>query len=214
MKHVYFIRHGETVANRKSVHQGPNEILSEKGEAQARHVARFLTKMNIDALLCSPFVRARQTAEYISAELDLPYTQHESVREFGRPAYVYGKSHYSFGSFVYLWRLFKHQEDARWDDHGAENMVMVRNRVLDAKNMISSMEGEHIAVVSHAIFMDMFLKLACLEKKLTPGEFIGALMNVKKTPNTGIMHTVYDENAPAGICKWQLVEFIDPRQAV
>ncbi len=212
IKHVYFIRHGQTFANRKSVHQGPDEPLSLIGKDQAQNVAVYLKKkFPIDTLVCSPFARARQTAEYISKELDLPYTQHESVREFGRPMYLYHKGHYSLGSLRYIWRLFVHQEDPNWDDQGAENMFTVRNRVLDAKNMIGQIEGEHVAVVSHAIFMDMFLKLACLEKRLTLPEFVGALLNIKRTPNTGIIHTTYDENAPKGMCKWQLIEFIDPR---
>jgi broad specificity phosphatase PhoE len=211
MKHVYFIRHGQTIANRKSIHQGPDEPLSLDGRRQAERVGLFMKGRDIDTLVCSTYVRARETAELIGKELGLPYTIHESVREFGRPKYLYNKGHYTLSSLVYIWRLFVHRDDPLWDDHGAENMFSVRNRVLDAKAMVASLEGERIVVVSHAIFMDMFIELACREKKLTLMQFVGSLLNIKKTPNTGILHTFYDENAPKGVCKWQLVEFLDPR---
>jgi len=209
-KHIYLIRHGETIANRTSVHQGPEEPLSELGQKQAHTAARVLKTKKFDTLLCSTYVRARQTAEIIGEELGLPFTQIESVVEFRRPNKLYRKSHFSLGSLMYISRLFFHRENPNWNDDGAENMFSVRNRVADAKNELASIEGENIIVVSHAIFMDMFLTLACMEEKLTVRQFIGALLNIKKTPNTGIIHLTYDENISDGICQWQLVEFINP----
>lgn len=210
MKHIYLIRHGETLANRTSVHQGPEEPLSELGRKQAQQAALVLKTKKFDTLLCSTHVRARQTAEIIGEELDLPFTQIESVIEFRRPNRLYRKSHFSLGSLLYISRLFFHRENPKWNDDGAENMFSVRNRVTDAKHELASVEGENILVVSHAIFMDMFLTLACMEERLTVWQFIGALLNIKKTPNTGIIHLMYDENIPDGICQWQLIEFINP----
>lgn len=211
IKKIYFVRHGETIANRKHIHQGPEEPLSLNGRKQAENVALFMRGKEIDTLVCSTYTRARETAELISRELELPFCMDESLKEFRRPNHLYNKGHYSLASLRYVYRLFLHREDPDWDDDGAENMFAVRNRVVDAKEMIAGLEGENIIVVSHAIFMDMFLELACLEKKLTVRQFVGSLLNFKKTPNTGIIHVVYDADAPKGVCQWQLVAFIDPR---
>lgn len=212
MKHIYFVRHGETLGNRRLVHQGPDEPLTQKGRKQALHAALLLREEGIDTVICSTFARARETAAIIAEELGLPISADESLVEFRRPYYLYDRGHYSFGSLAYLWRLFIHRENPDWNDDGAENMFSVRNRVLDAKKMLASLEGERIVAVSHAIFMDMFLELACREKKLTFFEYFGGLINLKKTPNTGIIHLLYDENAPQGICPWQLIEFINPKE--
>jgi broad specificity phosphatase PhoE len=211
MKHIYLIRHGQTNANRKLRHQNPNEPLSLLGRKQAEQAGLFLKTQSIDTLVCSSFTRARETAEIIGRELHLPLAAFDSLVEFRRPNYLYNKSHVSVGSMIYIARLFFHRENPVWNDDGAENMFAVRNRVEDAKRMLTELEGERILAVSHAIFMDMFVTIACQDKKLTAFEFIGGLLNFKKTPNTGIIHLTYDENAPVGVCSWQLIEFIDPR---
>lgn len=214
MKHIYLIRHGQTLANKKLIHQNPDEPLSLLGRKQAEKAGLFLKGEQIDTLVCSAFARARETAEIIGRELDLPLAAFESLVEFRRPNYLYNKSHVSFGSLIYIARLFFHRENPIWNDDGAENMFAVRNRVEDAKNLFMELEGERVLAVSHAIFMDMFLTLACQQKKLTVLEFIGGLLNIKKTPNTGIIHLTYDADAPKGVCQWQLVEFLDPRSGI
>ncbi len=211
MKHVYLTRHGETVANRKWVHQGPSEPLSELGRMQAQNVARYFKEKPIDMLMSSTYLRARQTAEIVSEELALPCLFEDTLKEFRRPNHLYGRRHYSPQSFLYLARLFIHQEDPQWDDDGAENMFTVRNRIRQARDILAQAQGEHVIAVSHAIFMDMFIELACKEKDLTLMEYISGLMAFKKTPNTGIIHLFFDAQAQPGVCPWQLVEFIDPR---
>lgn len=211
MKHIYFVRHGETLANRKNIHQGPEEPLSLNGRKQAENVALYLRDQNIDTLVCSTFVRARETAEIIGKELNLPFMQIDSIKEFKRPHRLYNQGYYTLGSLLYIARLFIHRDNPSWNDDGAENMFAVRNRVVDAKTELAKLDGERIVAVSHAIFMDMFLELACMEKSLTVQQFIGSLLNLKKTPNTGIIHLLYDENVPSGMCPWQLIEIIDPR---
>ena len=211
MKHIYFVRHGQTIANRKAIHQGPEEPLSLNGRKQAENVALFLSDQKIDTLVCSTFVRARETAEIIGRRLSLPFTQIDSIKEFKRPHRLYNQGYYTFGSLLYIARLFIHRDNPNWNDDGAENMFSVRNRVVDAKTELAKIEGERIVAVSHAIFMDMFLELACMEKSLTVTQFVGSLLNLKRTPNTGIIHLVYDENIQNGMCPWQLIEIIDPR---
>jgi broad specificity phosphatase PhoE len=64
---IYLLRHGETVANRDRIIQGPrvDAALSELGERQAASLAGALASVDMDALYSSPLVRARQTAEAV-----------------------------------------------------------------------------------------------------------------------------------------------------
>lgn len=202
MKKIFFVRHGETLANHGHIHQGPHEPLSEKGREQAVAVAETLRALGVDTLACSNYARAIETAEIIGEKLDLPSTVLESVKEFRRPDSLYGKSHYSFSSLMYVWRLQRHRVDATWDDEGAENMFHIRNRIEDAKRDISALPGNDIAIVSHAIFMDMFTQMICADRPLKITEFIRGLVLSKKTPNTGIIEFEVDELAPNGTCCW------------
>ena len=207
MKHIYLVRHGQTNANKGRIHQNSDEPLNPIGVEQALRVASVLKELEIDTLIASPFVRTRQTAEIISQFLGTPHTFLTSLVEFRRPNKLYGKNHVSLSTLLYLFKLFIHQENPKWDNDGAENMLMVRNRVLDAKNALTEVEGERIAVVTHAIFMDMFVELVCREKGLSLFQFLHGILLSKKTPNTGIIHLTYDEQAPKGVCPWQLVEY-------
>lgn len=65
---IHLVRHGE-VHNPDKVLYGrlPGFRLSSRGQAQAEAAARFLQPRPIDAVFCSPLLRARQTAARIAA---------------------------------------------------------------------------------------------------------------------------------------------------
>ncbi len=210
VKKIYFIRHGETEANKMHIHQNADETLTSKGKLQAHHVAHILEGKKIDALLCSPYVRARETAQIISEQLSLPYTTEGSVVEIRRPDHLYGQGYYSWQTLAYMWKLFIHRENPEWEHNGAENMYTLRNRIQDAKNHITQTEGASVAVVSHDLFMNLFLEHICREKKLSLLKFLHVLFMSKKTPNTCIIHVEFNPSAPKGVCAWQLIQIIDP----
>ena len=210
MKHIYLVRHGQTLANTLQRHQSSDETLTSKGRLQAHHVAQILSLLKIDSLLCSTFKRARETAEIISSHLHLPYVVDESLVEIRRPDFIYGQSYYSFQTILYLFALFRKSELPLWDYAGAENMFALRNRIEDAKKSLISAEGERVVAVSHGVFMNLFLANVCRERKMTLIEFIKVIVTTKKIPNTGIVHLQFDEHAPKGVCAWQLVETLEP----
>jgi len=211
-KDIYFIRHGQTAKNTKHVHQHYDEPLSEEGQGQAEVVATFAQSLDVDELVTSPFARARQTTEVISKKIDIPYTIDVSVHETIRPMYLYGKRHFSIATVRYIWNLFIHRTDDTWDDDGAENMFAIKNRVHDVKDMIMESTAQHIAIVSHAIFIDMFVHLVCVQKSLSFLQFIHLLIFVKKMPNTSIVHIQYNPEAPTGVCQWSFIRLITPEE--
>lgn len=72
---LLFLRHGETphtVEKRFSGSGGDNPGLSETGQAQALAAAEYLSRIGgVDALVASPMVRTRQTAEAVGTKLGL-----------------------------------------------------------------------------------------------------------------------------------------------
>jgi len=212
MKHVYFVRHGQTLKNAQHIHQGPEEPLTELGKKQAAAVALVLKEKNIDALVTSTYTRAVETAGIIGQELELPFVQTESVKEFRRPDPLYGHSHFSLQTMWYVWQLFWNRNNPTWDNHGAENMFHIRNRIIDAKRLLSQVEGERIVVVSHAIFIDMFVQAVCADRTLGFYEFVAAFFGAKSLPNTAIVAFQLDENAPPETCAWWLLKEETDRQ--
>ncbi len=213
-KRIFFVRHGETLANRNHIHQGPDEPLSPKGVIQAKEAALRFKDLNIDTIISSSFVRARQTAEIIGHELNLPHTIVEEIVEFRRPNAIYGQSHYSLASLAYIFDLYWHQSDPMWDNDSAENLFHIHQRMLAAQKMLEALPGKNIVVVSHAIFMDMYAQAVCAERDLKLSEFVKGLIGMKKIPNTGIIEFQVDELAPAGTCKWwlQKIDFSIPKK--
>jgi 2,3-bisphosphoglycerate-dependent phosphoglycerate mutase len=73
--YVTFLRHGESVGNQENRFQGQADFpLTEQGRAQARALAAQwqAEKVTFDQCLSSPLLRAKETAEIISAALNVP----------------------------------------------------------------------------------------------------------------------------------------------
>lgn len=71
MTTFYFVRHGTSQANLDDQVSPPDSPLTKQGEAEARKVGRALKKEGITNIVCSPFPRARHTAEIIAKELKI-----------------------------------------------------------------------------------------------------------------------------------------------
>lgn len=61
---IYLVRHGESVANTKSIYQGQtyDTNLSALGKLQAKALAKYLAGTRLDRIICSPLKRTHQTA--------------------------------------------------------------------------------------------------------------------------------------------------------
>ena len=83
---IIITRHGQTDWNFKHLMQGSTDIkLNQKGIEQAEEVASKLEKEIIDLIICSPLVRARQTAEIINKNRNIPirYDYRIVERDYG-----------------------------------------------------------------------------------------------------------------------------------
>jgi len=209
LKHIYLVRHGETLKNRTHIHQGPNEPLSELGEQQAKHVATWLGQKKFDALFSSHLTRAQQTANYISQAIELPVSTEESLQEFRRPLELYGKHHFSPGSLDYILDFYLHRRDPDWNNDGAENLVHVQNRIEETRTLFESHPGNNLVAVSHSIYMDMFKRQLTEDRPLTAWQFLTEIILNKRIPNTGVLHFTFDASGDT-VNSWQLIEEIHP----
>ncbi len=86
---LYFLRHGDAV--RGTTGHDSERPLSDLGLKQAAGVGRFLNDSNagIQQILCSPFLRARQTAESIQQEIgSVPVSPTDDLVPSGSPRHI------------------------------------------------------------------------------------------------------------------------------
>lgn len=86
---ILLARHGETDHNvpPPRVQGWIDTPLNDTGRAQARHLAAAVRPHRIAAIYSSHLSRARETAEIVAAELDLPVTADERLAESNRGAW-------------------------------------------------------------------------------------------------------------------------------
>jgi 2,3-bisphosphoglycerate-dependent phosphoglycerate mutase len=210
VKQVYLIRHAETLKNRQPYHQGPDEPLTERGREQVKDLIGLLRDKEINILISSPYRRAQETAELVGKALNLEYKTEASVREFDQPLSLYGRHHLSISSLRYFIDLYRHRFDLFWDREGAENVARVRERVKVARLMLEEHSGKNIAVISHRIFMTMFVETVCYDKPLSLYKFIRGLLGRKLIPNTTVLHMTLQKPTGKETCNWQLEETLLP----
>ena len=79
---IYLIRHGETDWNLEQRLQGATDIpLNENGLELARETAQGLKEVPFDLIYTSPLKRAKQTAEILRGERDIPLIEEPRIRE-------------------------------------------------------------------------------------------------------------------------------------
>ncbi len=83
----YFIRHGETDWNKEKRLQGRTDIpLNDAGRQQARDALKKIIPLNLDLIVSSPLMRAKETALIINEALRLPLHFDDNLveRHFGK----------------------------------------------------------------------------------------------------------------------------------
>lgn len=96
---IYLIRHGVTDANKCKSLQGRTDIsLNEQGRELARVTAEGLKNIYFDIIFTSPLKRARETAEIIRGDRDIPVIDCEDIQEISFGEYeglCFGKENYT-----------------------------------------------------------------------------------------------------------------------
>lgn len=96
---LYLIRHGETDKNRKKELQGQSDFpLNQRGREMAVLTAQGMREISFDLIFTSPLSRARETAEIIRADREIPLILEPRIQEISFGIYeglCYHKDHYN-----------------------------------------------------------------------------------------------------------------------
>lgn len=143
-KVLYFIRHGEADYNlldRVNAHPEIPNNLTVKGREQAAYAAAQLAGEGIEAMYCSMFPRARQTAEVINVSIAVPLHVDPRLNETGAFAFE--------GQPAAAWHLAQVPDRLRAQVVGCEPFDTLKVRLVDFLGGLRTSAYDRIAVVSH-----------------------------------------------------------------
>jgi broad specificity phosphatase PhoE len=73
MTHLYHVRHGLSEMNKAGKISGHTDTpLAEEGRKQAKKTGKKAKQLGIDYIICSPLIRAHETAKIIAREIGYP----------------------------------------------------------------------------------------------------------------------------------------------
>jgi probable phosphoglycerate mutase len=145
---LYLVRHGRTEANARGLLQGRLDLpLDEVGHRQARAIAATVAAAvgTVDEVICSPLVRARETASYFASIsgvdpvvddrwIEIAYGDYEGVPAEEVPPEVW-----------HGWR-----SDADYRTRDGESFGALDARVRSAcEDLLARLGERHVVVVSH-----------------------------------------------------------------
>ncbi|MDE7029294.1 MAG: histidine phosphatase family protein [Lachnospiraceae bacterium] len=151
---LYMIRHGETQWNVSRRFQGRSDIpLNDEGRRLARITAEALAEVPFARIYTSPLKRARETAELIKGERDIPVILDERIIEIGFGVYeglCCGKDNYNIPDPEFM--NFFDKPEAYKPPEGAESIEELKARTADFLQEIvhnKDMENDTILVSTH-----------------------------------------------------------------
>ena len=199
---IYFVRHGQTMGNLAKRHQAEHTPLSSLGREQASNAAKEVAQLNPTHLISSNLVRAIETARPIAETTNLDITIEQNFAELFRPKYLHGKHHLSPQSIFYYALWFFGIENRKL---AGESYEHIRQRITVAKNILQRYpKNATIVVVSHSVFINLFLAHLCRARALSVFSLLGFVSKIVRIPNGSITHVAYDSDAKEA-CKWSVV---------
>lgn len=190
---IYLIRHGETNYNRDGCFQGQslNPSLNETGFQQAEKLSLVMKFLELDAVYTSPLLRARQTAEAVANDRELPLIKDDRLLEVnlgiveGQPK---EKVKVRMPSAYSDWRDLS-KFDVAFPK--GETRRQVLSRFMDFIKSAEKSGYENIAVVTHAGVLRSFLASQGIQQsKISNTEIIQCVCEDGKL-------TIVKENNPA-----------------
>ncbi|MFH1495341.1 MAG: histidine phosphatase family protein [Pseudomonadota bacterium] len=143
-KTLFFVRHGEAGYNlldRVNSHPEVKNDLTVTGREQATCCRAALALAGIEAIYCSEFPRARQTAEIINQAFGVPVVVDRLINETGAFAFE--------GLPCAAWHRAQVPDRLRAVVPGCESFEEMKSRLLKFLDRLREIPQQHILVVSH-----------------------------------------------------------------
>lgn len=202
-KTVYFVRHGQSEGNAgMATFQAPSSPLSKKGMKQAELIARRVSTLSFDALVSSPFERAKETAAVI-ARVTGKTTEFSSLfSERIKPTNIDGKSHKDQAA-VAVWREWERSlyvSGMKVGDGECFDDLAMRSK--DALSFLKHHPARNIVVVTHGYFLRTIVARVLLGDLFSPGTFKN-FQKMSSMENTGLTVLRYHDAFEEDPC-WRL----------
>jgi broad specificity phosphatase PhoE len=185
-KTVYFIRHGESIANISPIFQSPDSPLSLDGVNQAWRVAIRIERVPFEVLVVSPLSRASQTAEQITRVTGRKPEYSDLFVERIKPTALEGKS-YDDPEAERLYREWEkslYTPGARTEDgENFDDLVLRSDRGFDS---LVNRPEQIIVVVTHGFFLRTMMARLVLADAFTPQSFRNFQQAFFSTENASI----------------------------
>ncbi len=210
---IYFIRHGETRCNTTKIIQGNDDVLTEKGMAQATTLAKRLKKLDIDSIYTSPLPRAFDTARIIADTIGIDPIILDALKEKQNPSSLVGLPSKDEKVLQANAERRKHYEnDPNWCFEDEEGFMQLKNRSLTALSHLEGLEEKNeqkkVLVVTHGAILRYMLACMIYKDKLDRS-LLDPIFKVFQLHNTGITHCTFgtdDESKPK---RWRVINWND-----
>lgn len=152
---IVFARHGESEANLvgEFSNRGTKHPLTALGRAQAAALADRLGADRVDRILCSPILRARQTAAIVGERLGLAVTVDDRVREFDVGEFEGTRDAAHWAEYDAVVAAWIEQGDADRRVGGGESHHELCARLSDVVHEVAERPGTSLLVGHGGLFL-------------------------------------------------------------
>jgi len=201
-KRVYLVRHGQSESNVSGIAEGAECPLTPEGERQAAALADRFSRIDIDVIIASPYVRTKETARIVNEVLKKPLEYNDLFIEKRNPSEDIGKKIYNLEDTL----ASRHFTDPHWKKSDEDNFSEIKARALAALIYLIERPEETVLVVTHGWFLRVLIATQLLGDALTVEEY-AKIWRYFWTKNTGITLVEYDpHNLNRG---WRLITWND-----
>jgi broad specificity phosphatase PhoE len=171
-RRFYFIRHGETILNAQHIRQGEEGELSETGREQARKVAQYFKKRRIKLIISSTYERAKETAEIIKTELQVPILYSKILVERRNPSEIIGKNRDlpEVAHIIDQMDLAYHPDEYRYSDE--EIFIELKRRAQKCVDLLARQGLNGTVVITHHVFLKIFLAYLLYREDIHAKDFV------------------------------------------
>ena len=216
MKEIYFIRHGESIANKYGISAGQsyNISLSNKGRLESHYTGSYLLNHHIekkfDLIISSNLRRAEATAEIINCYLNINHKTTDLINEInqglkeGTKKDLYSKKYFKKlkeTDPIILVKNYKNLDQDNFDynyniyDYKKEFRKDIKIRIEKFLEYLNNLEQKKIIIVTHGGFLlslFSYLKKSYIEHDHLVSKFIPTY--IKKVDNCSISYIKLIDN--------------------
>lgn len=161
---LYFVRHGESEANTRHVisNRESSFHLTPRGLEQAKALAEKIRNISFQAVFCSPVLRARETADVLSAALGVPYHVTEALREYDCGILEEKSDEQSWGTHRQYFEDWVLRKEYASKPEGGECFLDIRDRFVPFVENLAragTQRDENILLVGHGGLFLLMLPL-------------------------------------------------------